>query len=210
MKTCSISDCLSPLLARGYCRKHYLRWYRHGDPLTIIDKKVSAARGYDLPQSKHLLWNHELYPTWHSMMQRCYRESNHKYRLYGARGIIVCERWHDVRLFVEDMHPRPKNTSLDRINNNGNYSPDNCRWATPVQQARNSSLSKISDETRAKILSLYLLSISPKTVSISVGVKPHDVKNVVYGEEKRNPTYREELRLARARKSSIRQSLASR
>lgn len=77
-------------------------------------------------------------PVWHSMRNRCYNPNYGAYPAYGARGITVCDRWRDnILAFAEDMGPRPENTTLDRIDPNGNYEPGNCRWATHAQQARN-------------------------------------------------------------------------
>lgn len=72
------------------------------------------------------------------MIQRCENVNRHKYRLYGGRGITVCARWrHSFLAFRADIGERPPGRTLDRINNNGNYEPSNCRWATAVQQRRN-------------------------------------------------------------------------
>ncbi len=71
------------------------------------------------------------------MMQRCYNKDNKRYADWGARGIKVCSEWHDVTTFLKDIGPRPKGYSLDRIDNNGNYCKDNCKWASPIEQASN-------------------------------------------------------------------------
>ena len=78
------------------------------------------------------------YNSWATMKQRCTNPNSTKYYLYGARGISVCKRWTEsFKAFFEDMGPRPDGCSIDRINNNGNYEPGNCRWATPSEQMRN-------------------------------------------------------------------------
>jgi hypothetical protein len=84
---------------------------------------------------------HPLCTTWRNMIERCESQSSGAYKHYGARGIAVCERWHDVRLFIEDIErllgPRPVGCTLDRINNDGNYEPGNVRWATKQEQVFN-------------------------------------------------------------------------
>lgn len=79
------------------------------------------------------------YQAWASMKQRCYNRQNTRYEKYGARGIVVCRRWiNSFDDFYHDMGKRPSpQHSLDRINNNGNYEPGNCRWATRSQQQKN-------------------------------------------------------------------------
>lgn len=92
-------------------------------------------------RTTHGLHDHPLYVTWYDMVQRCGKESDPGYRWYGARGIEVCERWHDVQLFVEDIErdlgSRPEGMTLDRVDNDGNYEPGNVRWATRSQQIAN-------------------------------------------------------------------------
>ena len=78
-----------------------------------------------------------VYHSWRSMKQRCDNENNKHYSDYGGRGISYCERWTDFSNFLEDMGEPEKGMSLDRIDNDGDYTPKNCRWATPKEQNRN-------------------------------------------------------------------------
>lgn len=81
------------------------------------------------------------YAVWHQMLERCYREKNPAYRLYGAQGVRVCDRWRaSFRSFIEDMGRRPgPEFTIERLDGKRNYEPDNCKWATRVEQNRNTS-----------------------------------------------------------------------
>lgn len=84
------------------------------------------------------------YMVWAGMIQRCTNPSHASYQQYGGRGISVHERWSDFRNFIADMGERPTSKhSIDRINNDGNYEPSNCRWATPAEQMSNRSDNRI-------------------------------------------------------------------
>ncbi len=87
---------------------------------------------------------HRLYATWKSMRQRCNNSNSPKYKRYGGRGIYVCSRWDKFVNFLADMGKKwQAGLSLDRINNNGPYSPDNCRWTTYKEQAFNRGNQKL-------------------------------------------------------------------
>ena len=77
------------------------------------------------------------YRSWAGLKQRCLNPKNPSYVNYGGRGIKVCERWFSFENFLEDMGERPEGLSIDRINNDGNYEPGNCRWATQKEQMNN-------------------------------------------------------------------------
>lgn len=97
-----------------------------------LESRLSAA-------SKHLL-----YPTWVAMLRRCSDSAHFAYHRYGGRGISVCERWcSDFWAFAQDMGDRPEKHTLDRVDNDGNYQPDNCRWANRATQAKNRILGRI-------------------------------------------------------------------
>ena len=94
----------------------------------------------DFPKLTKTLWTKEekcLRSIWRAMKHRCLNPNNKHYKDYGGRGIIVCERWLDFNNFLVDVFPRPPKFSLERINNNENYCPENVRWASMKDQQNN-------------------------------------------------------------------------
>lgn len=85
----------------------------------------------------HGLTESGVYKSWGSMMTRCYNPNSINYNRYGGRGISVCSRWKKFINFYEDMGDRPDKLQIDRIDNNGNYEPSNCRWVTSKENNNN-------------------------------------------------------------------------
>jgi hypothetical protein len=148
IKSCTIEHCTNlgdknrngkRYFPKGYCKSHYLRLQRYGDPLKFKERKVipTKIKIYTIDNRS----KHPLYPTWRSMIRRCNNPNYKSYKHYGARGVMVCNEWLGQKGFWNfvnsvGMKPDPR-FSLDRINVNGNYEPSNCRWADSKTQINN-------------------------------------------------------------------------
>jgi hypothetical protein len=91
---------------------------------------------------KHGQWSTPTHRIWSAMLYRCRNPKATRYSRYGGRGITVCERWLSFQNFLDDMGERPPGASINRIDNNGNYEPGNCRWATRAEQSKNQKKGK--------------------------------------------------------------------
>ena len=140
------------VLRSGTIRKGNYRWWCECDcgiqkQIQTTDLLSGASKGCGCLR-KELLTTHghtpggvhsRTYSSWVSMLSRTVGAdpNSEEWIWYGARGIAVCKQWLEFKNFLEDMGVRPEGKTLDRINNDGNYEPGNCRWATPREQWEN-------------------------------------------------------------------------
>jgi hypothetical protein len=124
---CKIEGCEDRVHAKGWCQKHYRKWKKYNDPL------FTKRHGYS---------DHPLYSVWQNMRARCYYSSYNNYKDYGGRGITVCDEWENsAKTFIEWAKTLwEPGLQIDRRDNNGNYTPENCRFVTPKENTLNRRL----------------------------------------------------------------------
>lgn len=143
-KICVIEDCENKAYKKGMCCQHYYRSRKYGSPYATPARDSSAF----LPPGSFKN-NPREYRSWRSMVSRCTNPKYSGYEYYGGRGIKVCERWlgqAGLEHFIEDMGRRGIKETLDRIDPDGDYCPENCRWADHTTQSYNRRPQKHSTE----------------------------------------------------------------
>lgn len=129
MKICTVKYCDKTHKAKGFCNNHYAIYKRGKNPHNYF-KHTSVSLDTDGKKMSN--------KSYHQMKQRCLNPNNPRYSDYGGRGITICDSWIDsFDNFYKDMGDRPLEKSLDRINNDRGYSPQNCKWSTDEEQVYN-------------------------------------------------------------------------
>ena len=131
MNHCIANGCSSQSRAKNMCMKHYMRKRKHGSTEIVESRIIHGMTG----TPEHYAWK--------AMNSRCSNQYSKDYSNYGARGITVCDEWaNNFQSFYDDMGVRPDGTSIDRIDNDGDYERGNCRWSTPREQSLNQRIPK--------------------------------------------------------------------
>lgn len=142
-----------------------------------------------------------MYKNWIDMKQRCFNKNNPRYKDWGGRGIKVCDRWMKFENFLADMGEKPEDKTLDRIDNNGNYCPENCRYATSKQQQNNTrqnrliihkgktqNLTQWSKELKIEGHKLYnMLNYKKSTIIKDKRISKKVKEFILFSEEKLSP-----------------------
>ena len=169
MKNCTIEDCKNKYYAKGYCEKHYTRLRKYSNPsFTKIEM--------------HGMVKTAEYAVWRDMIQRCHNKNHEHYHCYGGRGIAVYKRWRNSFMaFYIDMGPRPfPKAQIDRIDNDGDYTLQNCHWATHARNNQNKSNNRLTMEKAKTIRRKYKSeNISQRKLAWIYGVCPMTINYVV-------------------------------
>jgi hypothetical protein len=173
MRVCKIEGCKNRHEARGYCKKHYIRFRRYGNPLYTKLKRY--------PENHGMRYSSE-YTVYRNMIRRCYEEDNISCKYYSNRRIIVCDRWlKSFKMFYDDMGSKPfSKAQIDRIDNNGNYTPQNCRWTTAAKNNQNKSSTKLTMKKARAIRREYRLSnISQRELALKYRVSHCTINYII-------------------------------
>lgn len=172
-KSCLVVGCERSIHGRGLCVRHYTRMRRHGS----TDRLYPSYEQHGMSDSPQ-------YMVWITMKKRCYNRNYDEFHNYGGRGIKVCDRWRNsFSAFYQDMGSRPtKNHQIDRINNDGDYEPDNCHWVLPRTNASNRRTTKLDQNKVDQIRKLYRAgNVTQKNLAKKFGVTRDTISKIVRG-----------------------------
>lgn len=170
---CSIEGCGGIAQGDGYCSKHYYKNQRYNDPLG-----GRFYRGFERHNASHT----PEYKIYRGIISRCYNKNFKHYHRYGGRGIKVCDRWlESFSNFLSDMGKRPfLKAQIDRINNDGDYSPDNCRWVDNRTNSRNRGGCLINEDLARRIKHLGGdVGLRPAEISQIIGLPKDNIRDVL-------------------------------
>lgn len=171
-ETRKIKGCNYGVRANGYCRKHNYRIWKNGTIKTLNER--------------HGMCYTTIYKKWASIKDRCYNPNNRKYKNYGGRGIIVCDRWlNSFSNFYEDVGDIPfKKAHLDRKENDGNYEPGNCRWVTLAENNRNKRNNVVNWFTVRFVRRLHKLhKFTNKELTKIYNISMSALKHIIYNQQ---------------------------
>jgi hypothetical protein len=139
----------------------------------------STKHGHKSRAGASHAWN-----SWMNMTRRCTNPEHPRYPDWGGRGITICEQWQDFRNFLADMGEPPPGMTLDRRDNNGNYTPENCRWATSHEQKVNSRNFKLTPDVIAEAGRLRVTGLSMAVIGTQLGLNRHTVSRALSGKSR--------------------------
>jgi len=123
------------------------------------------------------------YVSWGSMKTRCLNKRTAYYSRYGGRGITICDRWvNSFENFLEDMGECPEGMTLDRIDNSGNYEPNNCRWTTMALQSQNRRSTKLNEKKVNEVIALRKDGLSYRKIAGRMGISKRTIESILNGQ----------------------------
>jgi hypothetical protein len=156
-----------------------------------------------MPARRHGLSTSEIYRVWAQIVNRCRNPTVKSYKYYGARGITICDRWLKFDNFFEDMGHAPPGCSIERIDNDGPYSPRNCRWATRQEQAQNKSNSRLlTHGGRTQTMAEWARELGVNPSAILYRLKKWPIEQALTVAKPERPNAKLNMRQARAIRAS--------